>query len=231
VVLAETENARYVAVDGQGWLDFAGVARPTIYALAEEMQFAEKLHAYTYPWETTENTRAKDLLDMLMLSRRLSPTELTTPIREIFAARGRQPPPDRLMTPPPSWQATYQQHAKEYGYEGNMDECFQEISAFYSAVVKAGVSGGISAGDSLTKEKEKMTTKTSNQFDVQSMIDDLVKTNAYPQLKDKSLTECIALAIKGSQTANTAQANQWHALLQALLTGAIVDKLDQFASK
>lgn len=229
VILAETENARYVPLPAQNWLEFAGVAPPMIYALCEEMQFAEKLHAYTYPWEKMENTRAKDLVDMLMLSRRLKPEDLVAPIREIFAVRSKQEVPETLTPPPSSWQSTYQEYAREYEYNGSLEDCFKEVSIFYGEVLKA---KSAEASTKITKkENEKMTTKLSNQFDVHSMINGLVHTNAFPQLKDKSLTECVEIAVKALQTANTAQSNQWNALLQALLTGAIVEKLDQLTGK
>lgn len=132
VVLAETDRSRTIPLEGQNWLSFAGIASPTIYAINDEYQFAEKLHAYTYPWETTENTRSKDLLDLRMLADCITDLPaLTAAIEDIFAVRGKQPIPETISLPPESWRPTFDKQAREYGYTGSMEDCHRELVQYF----------------------------------------------------------------------------------------------------
>jgi len=56
-------------VEGRDWLGFGGIAPPSFPAISREQQFAEKVHAYSLPRGDRANTRAKDLIDMLLLIR------------------------------------------------------------------------------------------------------------------------------------------------------------------
>jgi len=60
----------YESLAGRDWLGFAGVASATFRAVSPEEQFAEKLHAYTLPRVGRENTRVKDLVDLVLLIER-----------------------------------------------------------------------------------------------------------------------------------------------------------------
>jgi hypothetical protein len=60
----------YETLSGRDWLGFAGIASTTFPAVSTEEQFAEKLHAYTLPRESRENTRVKDLVDLILLIER-----------------------------------------------------------------------------------------------------------------------------------------------------------------
>jgi len=75
-------------VQGEGWFDFAGLPRPEFRMISREQQFAEKLHAYTLPRTGPENTRAKDLVDLLLLLRTsLDSARMADNIRRTFAWR------------------------------------------------------------------------------------------------------------------------------------------------
>jgi hypothetical protein len=164
---------------------------------------------------------------MVMLSKYLAIQETAVAIKELFAARNTHAVPKQLMPPPKNWERSYQEYAHEYGYIGTMAVCFKELELFHTRVIEKGLFLEISNNPKTKEEIDFMTTKTLGEFDVEAMLDDLVKTNAFPNLKGKNLTECIALAVKESQTANTAHTNQWKALLQALLMGALINKLDK----
>lgn len=51
---------------GEDLLAFAGIAPAEVLAIPKAQQFAEKIHAYTYPWTDRPNTRTKDLVDLLL---------------------------------------------------------------------------------------------------------------------------------------------------------------------
>lgn len=81
----------YESLSGRDWLEFAGIASATFPAVSPEEQFAEKLHAYTLPRTGRENTRVKDLVDLVLLIGRvrLNTSRLPQAIRETFQRRGR----------------------------------------------------------------------------------------------------------------------------------------------
>jgi predicted nucleotidyltransferase component of viral defense system len=57
----------YDILEGRDWFGFAGLSRARVPAVSPEEQFAEKLHAYTLPRTGRENTRVKDLVDLVLL--------------------------------------------------------------------------------------------------------------------------------------------------------------------
>jgi hypothetical protein len=58
---------------GDDLLAFAGIETPFVLAIPVEQQFAEKVHAYTFPWTDRINTRTKDLVDLVLLIERGGP--------------------------------------------------------------------------------------------------------------------------------------------------------------
>lgn len=51
---------------GPDVLGFAGISPARVAALSREQQFAEKIHAYTFPRGARTNTRVKDLVDFVL---------------------------------------------------------------------------------------------------------------------------------------------------------------------
>jgi hypothetical protein len=104
-------------VEGSSLLDFAGipVARVALYPLAQ--QIAEKIHAYTFPWADRDNTRVKDLVDLVLLvqSERLEPERVRRALVATFETRGTHPLPARLPAPPWDWEEPYAALARELG--------------------------------------------------------------------------------------------------------------------
>ena len=86
-------------------------------AIPRPQQFAEKIHAYSFPWEGRLNTRTKDLVDLVLLIERGPPdAEL---VREAVAAtfltRGTHPVPNPLSPPPTAWAKDFPNMAAEAG--------------------------------------------------------------------------------------------------------------------
>src|SRR5262249_43507487 len=69
-------------------------------------QFAEKAHAYTFPWAGRTNTRTKDLVDLVLLIERGPPgaAEIRNALRATFTTRGTHPLPE-IPGPPPKERA------------------------------------------------------------------------------------------------------------------------------
>lgn len=102
---------------GDDLLAFAGLAPAVAWAVAREVQFAEKIHAYARPWDDRVNTRTKDLVDLLLLiGGPLPPTELLrAALRQAFATTPDRPVPGDLPPPPESWRSDFANLAEEAG--------------------------------------------------------------------------------------------------------------------
>jgi hypothetical protein len=101
--------------EGNHMLDFAGIppARVALYPL--EMQFAEKFHAYTHPWRDRENTRVKDLVDIVLLihAGQMDSAKVKWALETIFRTRNTHPLVSDPPAPPDAWAQTYQAMAQE----------------------------------------------------------------------------------------------------------------------
>ena len=104
-------------VEGSALLDFAGIpaARVALYPVVQ--QIAEKIHAYTFPWGDRDNTRVKDLVDLVLLvqSEPLEPERVSRALRATFEMRGTHPLPARLPAPPWDWDEPYAALAEDLG--------------------------------------------------------------------------------------------------------------------
>lgn len=102
---------------GDDLLDFAGLPPAVVMAIPRSQQFAEKVHAYTFPWAGRLNTRTKDLVDLVLLIER-GPPDIGA-IREALAAtfetRSTHPLPETLAPPPEHWKTDFPGLATEAG--------------------------------------------------------------------------------------------------------------------
>jgi Nucleotidyl transferase AbiEii toxin, Type IV TA system len=100
---------------GEGLLEFAGIPPARVLAISCPQQFAEKVHAYTFPWTGRTNTRTKDLVDLVLLIETGPPdTErLVATLRATFSTRATHPLPETLPPPPEAWHADFALMAAE----------------------------------------------------------------------------------------------------------------------
>lgn len=95
-------------------LSFAGFEDFEIEAADVPQQFAEKIHAFTRPWDDRENTRVKDLADVvLFINEGLDPAAASNSTRHVFLVRDTHPIPDELPDPPLFWNEDYPTLAEE----------------------------------------------------------------------------------------------------------------------
>jgi hypothetical protein len=119
------------SIEGEGWFDFAGLPRPVFQMISMEQQFAEKLHAYTLPRTERENSRVKDLVDMvLLLNSGIDPQRLRETIKRTFAHRGTHPVPSQIPPPPDSWRIRYADLAAECGIDPDASAAVHKIAEF-----------------------------------------------------------------------------------------------------
>ena len=123
----------YESLPGRDGLAFAGIANTNFPAISPEEQFAEKIHAYTLPRVGRENTRVKDLVDLVLLIQqtKLDTARLKKSIRETFQRRKTHEVTTALMPPPASWSARFSEMAGECGIAANIEKQFATVKQFY----------------------------------------------------------------------------------------------------
>lgn len=124
-------------IEGRDWLQFAGIASPSLYMIPREQQFAEKLHAYTLPRPGAVNSRVRDLVDMVLLiqSGTLANEKIAEAIRITFERRKTHPLPNMLRVPPAEWQTLYEALARECGLSGQVEDAFEVLRTFTEPIV------------------------------------------------------------------------------------------------
>ena len=125
------------ALIGEDFLDFAGITPPSILAIPRVQQFAEKVHAYTFRWADRENTRTRDLVDLLLLidGGLTATAELGEALRATFDARKTHPVPSTLPEPPESWREEFAATAGEIALStADLGEAFTRLAAFWGGV-------------------------------------------------------------------------------------------------
>ena len=118
------------------WLGFAGIESSQVWMIAREQQFAEKIHAYTLP-RNTSNSRVKDLVDLALLigSDELEKPRILDALRLTFERRGTHDLPVSLVPPPADWQIPFHALAEECGLPTDVAVVFVKVHEFLEEVV------------------------------------------------------------------------------------------------
>lgn len=97
-------------------LAFAGVRSRDFEILDVHRHGAEKLHGMLRVVGDRENTRVRDLLDLILLAEHelIDPRRLKTAVRDVWDERDGSPPPTAFPTLPTSWPARYERLAVEH---------------------------------------------------------------------------------------------------------------------
>lgn len=134
VVVDEIEH-----INGSDWLKYYGIDTPKMRMISIEQQFAEKLHAYTLPREQTQNSRVKDLVDMLLLKhlRPIDRGHFKQTLQKVYSARDTHTLPRSLSPPPSEWLPLYESLAAECGLSQTMHEAYLELREFFQTHVLA----------------------------------------------------------------------------------------------
>ncbi len=124
-------------LEGHDFLAFAGIppARPVVLPAAQH--FAEKIHAYTFPWRDRPNTRVRDLVDLVLLidTGLLEPVATVAALQLTFARRAMHPLPAVLPPPPEDWSTPFAALAVEVGLaERTTYAAFARVARFFTAL-------------------------------------------------------------------------------------------------
>jgi hypothetical protein len=119
---------------GDDLLAFADIRPARVLAISKPQQFAEKLHAYTFPWQDRVNTRTKDLVDLVLLIETggVTPDEVKEAIANTFAKRGSHAIPVSLPEPPAQWMNDFAELATQVQLaERDMPSAFAVLLGYW----------------------------------------------------------------------------------------------------
>jgi hypothetical protein len=122
---------------GDDVLDFVGIGPARVLAIPKPLQFAEKVHAYSFPWAGRRNTRTKDLVDLLLLIERglPDPDQIRLALEVTFRTRDTHPLPSSLAPPPTAWAADFPALAREAGISTtDYLEAFAIVDSFWGSL-------------------------------------------------------------------------------------------------
>lgn len=136
VVARNDELSATETLPMESMLSFAGFEDFEIESADVPQQFAEKIHAFTRPWEDRDNTRVKDLADVvLFISHGLNPTAAHEATRHVFTVRDTHPIPKELSDPPEFWNEDYAAFSEELDLaEASLDQAMATLRAFWETV-------------------------------------------------------------------------------------------------
>ena len=130
----ESEN-----LQSRNWLDFAGINCPVFPAISADQQFSDKLYVYTIPRLGVPSSRAKDLVDMVLLiqSGKLKMDKLRLTLVSTFACYKTHTLPATLLQPPSEWTDNFSQLANECKLEISLDQAFALVKKFYEKILSS----------------------------------------------------------------------------------------------
>ncbi len=134
VALGDAVTGQPERLTGHDFLGFAGIPPARLAVLSAAQHFAEKIHAYTFPWRDRPNTRVRDLVDLVLLidTGLLEPTATVAALRLTFARRATHPLPRELPPPPEGWAVPFAALAEEVQLaERSADAAFARVVVFY----------------------------------------------------------------------------------------------------
>jgi hypothetical protein len=124
-------------VEGSPFLDFAGIPASRVALYPLEQQFAEKVHAYTFPWQERVNTRVKDLVDLVLLvdSDLIDPDRVRQAVTVTFETRKTHRLPTQLPEPPTDWSDSYAALAHELGLPAlDLENAYVYLETYWQIV-------------------------------------------------------------------------------------------------
>ncbi len=96
-------------------LEFAELVTPQVEIIDIHRHAAEKYHAMLKDFGERDNSRVRDLVDLVILREHdlLEPPDLASEVRNVWEQRDGSDPPFRLPDLPESWRLKYEQQASE----------------------------------------------------------------------------------------------------------------------
>jgi len=124
-------------LEGSAQLAFAGIPATQVAVYPLDQQFAEKIHAYTYPWQNRDNTRVKDMVDLVLLAhlKQLNLNHVKRALAATFETRGTHPLPTHLPEPPAAWSKPYAAIAQELELPvATLQQAYACLNAYWQGI-------------------------------------------------------------------------------------------------
>jgi hypothetical protein len=125
---------------GSDLLAFAGIEPIKVAVLPAVQQFAEKIHAWTLPRDRQENSRVKDLVDLIILITLVGlpqPDQVLRAVQATFARRTTHVIPRELPAPRALWRAPYTVMAQACQLQlTTMEEAVAALAAYWQQVIQ-----------------------------------------------------------------------------------------------
>lgn len=120
-----------------GLLAELGLGPIEVLLVPLERQVAEKLHAYTRTYKGGGTTRARDLVDLLLIRRyeRVDAIRLRGAIQRVFNRRATHAVPERLRSPPRELAVGYRREAEQVGITVGLEEVHQLLADWLDPVL------------------------------------------------------------------------------------------------
>ena len=124
-------------IRGSDLLAFAGIEPVEVPVIPLEQQVAEKVHAYTRSYRGQPSSRARDLVDLVLIGRfaALDGNRLRAALRGTFEGRRQHALPGSLPLPPASWSAAYRKLATEVGLAPELITGHRDAAALLDPVL------------------------------------------------------------------------------------------------
>jgi hypothetical protein len=131
------------AIVAPSLLDFADLEPVTMLCYPVTQHLAEKFHAYTMPRTGRENSRVKDLVDIVLIAEmRLSAHTLLAALKATFQERGTHELPVTVPRPPSSWVSSYRRMAMEVDLAADrIDVGLEIVNCLLDPILKGRDSG------------------------------------------------------------------------------------------
>jgi len=121
-----------------GLLSDLGLGPIPVLLIPVERQVAEKLHAYTRVYKGRGTTRAKDIVDLLLIRQYEHVVDrlLQETIVRVFDRRATHPVPMSLNPPPRELARAYRREAEHLGIVAGLDEGFRQLAAWIDPTLR-----------------------------------------------------------------------------------------------
>jgi hypothetical protein len=120
-----------------GLLPDLGLDPFEIMLIPLERQIAEKLHACTRTYKGGGTTRARDLVDLLLIRQheRVDVRLLREAVRRVFLRRATHEVPERVPPPPAALAVAYRREARQVSVVASLDEAHQRLAQWLDPVL------------------------------------------------------------------------------------------------
>lgn len=117
----------------RNFLSFAGIKPASFPMIPREVQFAEKLHAYTMP-RSVPNSRVRDLVDMVLLIKegKMAHSKMVSALKAVFTRRKTHAAPEVLDPAPSKWEKIFSEMAEDCGLKMDMASGFKLLNRIYN---------------------------------------------------------------------------------------------------